>query len=40
MKEITTLTINGETYALRDSAAEEALGDVAAVLDTINGEVV
>lgn len=40
MKEITTITINGETYTLRDSVAEELLGDVAAVLDEINGEVI
>lgn len=40
MKEITTITVNGETYKLRDSVAEAALGDIAAVLDEINGEVV
>lgn len=39
MKEITTITVNGETYLLRDSVAEEILGDLAAVLDEINGEV-
>ncbi len=40
MNEITTLTVNGETYLLRDSVAEAALGDVAAALDAINGEAV
>lgn len=40
MTEITTLTVNGETYALADAAARETLGDVGAVLDEINGEVV
>ena len=39
MNEITTITINGVTYTLRDSAAQQTLGDVAAVLDRINGEV-
>lgn len=40
MTEITTLTVNGETYALTDSAAREAIGQIGAVLDEINGEVV
>ena len=40
MKEITTITINGVTYTLRDSAAQQSLGDVAAALDKLNGEAV
>lgn len=39
MKEITTITVNGETYLLRDSVTEELLLRLAEVLDQINGEV-
>lgn len=40
MNEITMITINGVTYTLRDAAAQQALENLAAALDKINGEVV
>lgn len=40
MKEITTITVNGETYLLRDSVTEALMLQLSEVLDRINGEVV
>ena len=40
MNEITTITINGVTYTLRDSIAQQILEDMESLLDQINGEVV
>jgi len=38
MNEITTLTVNGVTYTLRDGAAQTALEGIDTILDAILGE--
>lgn len=38
MNEITTITVNGITYTLRDGAAQAALEGIDKLLDAILGE--